>query len=98
MGTKGTIEDVLESVEFIRSNFSERFDKIDERLDGIDGRLDKIENELQHINRELQYINRRLDSLEERTEGMKGYAKEIDELRIWVQKLDDKIKKQRQAV
>lgn len=98
MGTKGTIEDVLDSVGFIKTNFSERFDRIDHRLDGIDGRLDKIENELQHINRELQYVNKRLDSLEERTEGMKGYAKEIDELRTWVQKLEDKIEKKRQAV
>lgn len=72
-------------------NVEGRLDRVETRLDGVEHRLDNIENELRHINRELTHIGRRLDILEERTEGMGGFAKEIDELRAWIKRLEAQI-------
>lgn len=75
------LEKILETgFTAIAEDFSvvaENFKKVNLRLDSIDTRLDRMESE-------LASIHRRLDILEEQTSGMRGYAKEIDELRARV--------------
>ncbi len=65
-----------------------RLDGIDARLDGINVRLDSIEVRLDHIESELSFVNKRLDALEVQGVSNAGFAKEIDELRTRVRKLE----------
>jgi predicted nucleic acid-binding Zn-ribbon protein len=64
------------------------FKSIDERFDAINKRFDSVDEELRAIRNELSHINRRLDLLEEQVGGMKGFSKEIDELRDRIKSIE----------
>ena len=65
--------DILETVNFIKENMVTK-DDLREQLEPVHSRLSTIEADLRDI-------RDRLDLLEEQVGSMKGYAKEIDELR-----------------
>ena len=65
-----------------------RLDGIDTRLDTIEGRLDGIEDDMRYIKAELKDINYRLDRLEEGVKDVRGFAKEIDDLRTRVRAME----------
>ncbi len=53
--------------------------------------FEKVHAELRDIRAELRDITARLDTLEEKVDGMRGYAKEIDELRARVSHLEKQL-------
>ena|SRR3989344_6719578 len=65
----------------VRSEMDKRFKRVDERFDQVNIRLGRIESE-------LAQINRRLDRLENDVDAMKGYSKEIDELRSRMKRIE----------
>ena len=66
----------------------DRFDAMGGGLDRIETRLDQVDQRLSHIESELASINRRLDALDEQVASLKGFAKEIDELRGRVREIE----------
>jgi archaellum component FlaC len=72
---------VLEEIKDFREDVDQRFQQVDTRFDAVDARLS-------HITAELTQIVRRLDDLEEQVAGLKGFAKEIDEIRARVKEIE----------
>lgn len=72
----------------IRSEMREGFAKIDGRFVKVDEQFVETQAELRAIRHELADINRRLDRLEEDVDAMRGYSKEIDELRTRVRNIE----------
>ena len=62
---------------------------IQRQIETMQEHILNIETDIKSIKVELAYINRRLDSLEEATRDMRGYAKEIDDLRARVKYLEN---------
>ena len=84
--------DILETVNFIKDHMVmkadaatkedlKKFATRDEVRDIVREELEPIHSRLSTIEAELRDIRDRLDLLEEQVGSMRGYAKEIDELR-----------------
>jgi predicted nuclease with TOPRIM domain len=73
-------KDILATVNFIKDNMVTK-DDLREELAPAHSRLSNIEAELRDI-------SGRLDMLEEAVSSMKGYAKEIDDLRGRVREIE----------
>ncbi len=78
-------KDILESLDFIKENMATK------------GELSDLRSEMETGFRELRAENlaiiQKLDALSETVNGMKGYAKEIDELRNRVNAVELKLQK-----
>lgn len=74
--------------EDIRREMREGFAKVDMRFSKVDEQFVETQAELRAIRHELAEINRRLDRLEEDADAVRGYSKEIDELRIRVRNIE----------
>lgn len=70
-----------------------RLDAMDVRFDAIDARFDRLEEEVRAIRHDIANILDRLDVLEEQVGSIRGYSKEIDELRSRVNILEAQLKK-----
>jgi septation ring formation regulator EzrA len=87
------MRDIIDALTFIRDNMATKDDlknfatKEDVR-DIIREELEPIHGRLSNIEAELRDVRERLDLLEEAVGSMKGYAKEIDELRDRVRNIE----------
>lgn len=84
--------------ERIETKFGAKFDASDARHARVEVHLAKlnertlsIENELRGIRGDLTKIAKRLDRLEEDVRDIRGYAKELDELRAMFRALEKRI-------
>jgi predicted nucleic acid-binding Zn-ribbon protein len=74
------VDERFETIDHRFVGINRRFDIIDQRFDATDRRFDTIEAQLRDLSWEVRDINKRLTIIEESVAGMKGYAKEIDDL------------------
>lgn len=72
---------VLDEIKDFRDDVDQRFDQVTTRFDAVDAHLS-------HMTAELTHIVRHLDALEEHIAGLKGFAKEIDEIRARVNDIE----------
>ncbi len=83
------------------SAMEKRSTGIEQRLTGLEQEFtafrSEVREELRAIRADLSDIQRRLGALTETVEGMKGYAKEIDELRARVRALEAQVQDLSQA-
>ena len=98
MRMKSETKEILETVIFIRDRMAtseemnERFEAVDKRFEKVDDRFDEVNNRLTSIEHELRDITGRLDLIEESVGGMKGFSKEIDELRGRIKLIEHTLK------
>jgi len=96
-------KDILETVNFIKDNMVTKGELPDlvrpVVRDIVREELEPIHQRLSNIEAELREIRGRLDLLEEQVGSMRGYAKEIDELRNRVRDIERRlgVKKQMAA-
>ena len=88
---KSETKEILETVIFIRDRMATS-EEMNQRFEAVDKRFDEMNNRLTSVEHELQDINRRLDLLEESVAGMKGFSKEIDELRGRIKFIEQSLK------
>ena len=96
--------DVNEHINEVDVRLSTQIAEVDERLSGqlaeVDGRLSgqmaslqeqivAVHYDIRSIKEELRQIDRRLDALEASVRDVRGYAKEIDELRARVRRMEE---------
>ncbi len=70
------------------ASVNKQFASVNKQFVAINEQLVSINGELKSIRIELRDINRRLDALEEAVKDVRGYAKEIDELRTRVKVME----------
>ena len=96
---KSESDDIRDVMDKRFAKVDEQFLKVDQQFAKVDMQFLKIEEnfheirqDLRSIRTELAYINRRLDHLEDQYGNIKGYSKEIDELRARVKDIEKHIK------
>ncbi len=65
--------------------------EVNSRFTVLEADVQTIKEDTHHIRKELYEINRRLDLLEEQHGQVRGYAKEIDDLRTRVKYLEQQL-------
>jgi septal ring factor EnvC (AmiA/AmiB activator) len=75
------------SIEKLAVNMAVEFERVDVRLDGMDEHFSTIEQELKSLRREIGELEKRISAFEDSLRDVRGYAKEIDELRASVRTL-----------
>jgi archaellum component FlaC len=96
---KSESDDIRDVMDKRFAKVDQQFAKVDQQFIKADVQFAKIEEnfheirqELRSVRTELSYINRRLDHLEEQYGNIKGYSKEIDELRARVKDIEKHLK------
>lgn len=78
----------ISTIEGLATLMMGEFARVDEQFLAINEQLVSINGELKNIRLEMKEINRRLDTLESDVKDIRGYAKEIDELRARVKSME----------
>jgi cell division septum initiation protein DivIVA len=72
---------VIDEIKEFRGEFEDFKDEVGARFDIVEARLSRITSELTQIVRQL-------DELDEQVGGLKGFAKEIDDIRARVKEIE----------
>jgi chromosome segregation ATPase len=67
---KGLMEDAVKRLASLRTQFEQRFERVDTRLDAMDTRLDKMETRLDRVETRLDAMDAHLESMETRLDQM----------------------------
>jgi len=84
----GEFNNVRTEIQVFKTEVSTRFDVIETDIQVMKTDIQAIKEDNHYARKELYEINRRLDTIEEQVGHVRGYAKEIDDLRSRVKVLE----------
>src|SRR5205809_8116778 len=75
---KGLIEDAVKRLASLRTQFEQRFERVDTRLDALDAHLESMDTRLDQMDTRFNQMETRLDRVETRLDAMDAHLGSMD--------------------